>query len=118
MLISSTKLQLLYSELNIDESLMTYKSKKISRLQYNPENPINGDAKCICCVRVNLEHRGEKALRIHKQNMTNNATGKNWMSKTLSLQKFLNDALAVPANRKKRNLPMNKPQFVERTHLN
>ena len=39
------------------------------------------------------------------------------MRKTLSLQNFWNDALAVPVNLKKK-LATNMPQFIERTNFN
>ena len=55
--------------------------------------------------------------------MTNNATGKNWISRTMSLPSFLSDARqlwrisrTVPVNLKKK-LPTNNPQFIERTHF-
>ena len=53
--------------------------------------------------------------------MTDNATGKNGMSKGLSLQNFLSDArqlLSISSTgkfEKKRYLPTNMPQFIEQS---
>ena len=56
---------------------------------------------------VKIFQRGEAALRIHKY-MTDNATGKNLMSKTLSqdcqVMQANFDALAVPVNLKKKEI--------------
>ena len=69
------------------------------------------------------------------KNMAENATGKNWMTKTLSLRNFLSDArqlwVYIIAKRRKpimthlqyksiwrKKLSVNMPQFIERTHFN
>ena len=39
--------------------------------------------------RINTEAKLHFAYTSKNKNLTDNATGKNWMSKTLSLQKFL-----------------------------
>ena len=58
------------------------------------------------------------------KNMTDNATGKNWRSKTLSEQNFLEDLRqlwrisSTSQFELKKNLPTNISQFKERTHFN
>ena len=53
--------------------------------------------------------------------MTDNATGKNWMSKTFSLQNFASDARqlwrisSTSQYEKKRNSPTNMLQFIEQS---
>ena len=46
--------------------------------------------------RSSVEQHLDTETKLHfaytSKNMSNNATGKNWMSKTLSLQSFLSDA--------------------------